>query len=453
MKIEIQAEMPGIKSIKEKNSMKKKALVKMAVLMLAMCACMPLAAKAQAEAPAITKGPVTIRMWILDGAETPIYKDLLPKIDAAYPEFTLDFAFYPNDEYYSKLQMSQMVGDTPEIVIMDATELAYYVMNKMVIPLDSYLDATIKADLLQSVLDEGTFSGKLYSTAQFDSGMSFWANKSMLQNAGVRIPTSYKEAWSKNEFEDALVKLKASGVKYPFFMRQNSPKTLYYTYLPIVKGFGGDFMNRQTLLTQGTLNSKETIAAYDYISWLVKSGFVNPLCDYEDAFYARKESAIALIGHWKYKEHIQYLGDDAILVPFPDFGNGVYTGIGSVISSITSTAEKKGIVDLCWKVLNESLKPENISAMTDLNGAIPSRVSVLNTKPQYSKGGLLYLYREQLEDGRGYVRPQTPAHNAIYNVMKTLTAEVFLGGNASKLLNDAAKNMDQLIIENGWNKK
>ena len=57
----------------------------------------------------------------------------------------------------------------------------------------------------------------------------------MLENAGVRIPADYKDAWDKAEFEDALKKLKDSGVEWPIYVRQNKPSTEYYTWMPFCR--------------------------------------------------------------------------------------------------------------------------------------------------------------------------------------------------------------------------
>ena len=62
---------------------------------------------------------------------------------------------------------------------------------------DSYISDELKNDLLPSVLAECTYGEQLYGVAQFDAGLSLWGSKSMLEDAGVRIPTSYKEAWTK----------------------------------------------------------------------------------------------------------------------------------------------------------------------------------------------------------------------------------------------------------------
>jgi multiple sugar transport system substrate-binding protein len=351
-----------------------------------------------------------------------------------------------------KLRLAPTVGDTPEIIIIDALQVPYFYELGLIENIDSRVSPSLRADLLQSVIDESTYDGKLHAIAQFDSGMALWANKSMLQKAGVRIPASYKEAWTKAEFEDALAKLKASGVKWPIYIRQNRPQSLYFTYLPVVHSFGGDYLNRKTLLSEGTLNSKETIAAYDYLTWMVQKGYLNALCDYEDAFYGKRESALSLLGHWKYSDHVKDLGDDAIIIPIPDFGSGVYTCTGSTVITMSTDATKRGKADDAWKVIERAMEPKYINMVTDYNGAVPARKSIFDSKENFKKGGRLYLYREQLEANRSYLRPMTPAHNTIYTSLAKGVRDILTGVSASEALNNAVKEIDTVIKENDWNK-
>jgi multiple sugar transport system substrate-binding protein len=391
-----------------------------------------------------------IKVWVSSGAEDAVYKKLFDKMRK---ELSIEIKdeYYPKDELDGKLQVAPTVGDAPDMIIVDYLQIPSYYESGLIESLDKRMPASLKSDLLPSVAAESTYRGKLVATAQFDAGMALWANKSMLKQAGIRIPTSYKNAWTKKEFEDALAKLKAGGVKWPLYIRQNKPSSLYFTFMPVLASFGGDYVNRKTMLAKGTLDGAGTVAAYSYITWLESKGYLNANCDYENGFFGRKESALALIGHWKYTDHVNGLGDDAILVPVPNFGKGVYTCSGSTVWAMTTAATKNGTADLVWKVLSNSLNPDSISMVTDFNGAIPSRKSVLAQDKNFQKGGRLYLYREQLEAGISVLRPLTPAHMTIYSAMETATSDIIHGADAAKTLSAAAKSIDAIIVENGWN--
>lgn len=400
-------------------------------------------------------GPATVaknsmKVWVSSGAEDTVYKALFAELEKELGAEIID-EYYPKDELDSKLQVAPVVGDVPDMLIVDYLQIPAYYEIGLIAPLDSRISKDLLSDLIPSVVAESTYDDKLVSVAQFDAGMGLWANKSMLENVGVRIPTSYKDAWTKAEFEDALKKLKASGVKYPIYIRQNKPSSLYFTYMPVLASFGGDYVNRNTMLAQGTLDSEETIAAYDYMTYLLKQGYLDGKVDYENAFFGRKESALALIGHWKYTDHVENLGDDAIVIPTPDFGKGVFTCSGSTVWAMTTAAVENGSADLVWKVLEKSLDPKYMRMVTDFNGAIPSRKSVMDTVDDLQEGGRLYIYREQLEAGISVLRPLTPAHMTIYTAMQNATADILYGADARTTLVQAAKEIDEVILENGWN--
>lgn len=138
-----------------------------------------------------------IRMWLAGGSETDFYKSMLTSIDEAHPEFTIEYEIFPNDELINKLQLAPSVGDTPDLLVIDSLRVPLFMTQDMIACIDDYISDDLKNDLLPSVIGECTYDGKLYGVAQFDSGLSLWGNKSMLEEAGVRIPTSYKEAWTK----------------------------------------------------------------------------------------------------------------------------------------------------------------------------------------------------------------------------------------------------------------
>ncbi len=391
-----------------------------------------------------------ITVWISSGAEDDIYREMFDSIEAELGVTIVD-EYYAQDEVDSKMKTSQIAGDMPDAVIIDYLFIPNYYEAGLIAELDDYISTEITDDFLPSVLSECTYNDSIISVAQFESGLAFWANKEMLENAGVRIPESYTDAWDKEEFEDALAKLKESGVEYPLYVRQNKPSTEYYTWMPFVASFGGDYMNRETGLCTGTLDSEETIQAFEYLSWLFEMGYCDPNCDYDDSF-PKGENALALYGHSKYQDYSAGVGEDnLILVPLPDMGNGVYTCSGSTVMVMTTGAQEKGVDDAAWAVLEKAVSPEYITMVVEVNGAIPARLSAMDAIEEYQEGGKLYLYREQLEAGISFMRPYTCAHMTIYDAVTTVISDIYAGADAEEELHSAAEYVDEIIMENGWN--
>ena len=397
--------------------------------------------------------PVIINIWCTDGAETVVYTQMWDDFNANHTDIQVKYLFFAQDELLNKLATSGELGDTPEVVVVDGLQIPYFQELDMIACLDEFITEDLKNDVLPSVWAENTYDGSIYGVAQFDSGMALWTRKSVLEELGARIPTSYKEAWTKAEFEEILAKAKEAGYEYPLFIRQNKPSSVYFTFMPILASMGGDYLSRETYTAKGTLDSENTIAAYSWIKEMIEKGFINPACDYEDAFYNtdRHEALFSMLGHWKYSDHVGAYGDDAIIVPMPDFGGGVYTCSGSTVDVMTTAAVERGVAAQAWTVLEAMMSPEYIRMVCEVNGGVPARSSVMDSMEQWQAGGRLYLYREQLEGGISYLRPITPAHATVYNACSQVLTDILAGGDPAELLQVAAEEVDEIIYENGWN--
>lgn len=397
---------------------------------------------------------VVLELWKHAGteAESAFYDKMIDNFNKSQDKIEIKATTLPNQSYHDQMRAAALTGGLPDILDIDFTEMPYMAYQGFLNPLDKYLTPELKKDMLPSVLGEGAYDGQLYFVGQFESGLSFWANKSYLEKAGVRIPASVKDAWSKEEFEDALAKLQQlPEVEYALDVSVARGEGWWiYSYLPWVKGFGGDFENRETHKAEGVLNSEATVNSFKYLQDLINKGYVNKVQTTFDDFHGSKSSALMLVGHWMGPAHEESLGDDAILIPFPDFGNGVYTTGGSWGWTMTSEAEKDGVAQEAWKALEYFTSAENVKGITETNGAIPSRISVLDGIDKYKPGGKYYLYREQLEFGHAWPRPITPAFSTFQKSVGAATMNIILGADVKKELDEAAKNIDQTIKDAGY---
>lgn len=411
--------------------------------------------KAESKTEASSQKGKEITVWIpsnLTESERDYYYKMLGEIDDTHEEFYLSVS--EQADLSNQLLSAIISDDLPDLTMSDGNRLGVFCHAGVFLPLDTYFSDELKADLLPSIIDECTYApeGKLYNIAQFDSGLALWANRSMLEEVGARIPTSYKEAWDRAEFEEICGKLKEKGYwALDVGQADTTGSKFYYTYLPVVKSFGGDWIDRNTMMAEGALNSEGTIAAAEYLHWLSEEGYINAMADSDDGYYGKKDTCMLLYGHWMAPQVEELLGDDGILVPIPDFGHGVYTGSGSQTWGITTKAEKNGTVEECVSVLKELVKPEYVQGMSDANGSVPGLRSVLEKDPKYAEGGKLYLFREQLEGGIAVNRPHTPAAVYVRATIGQTLRDILAYGNAEGAMNDITKDIDQLITDNNYN--
>ncbi|MBN1259583.1 MAG: sugar ABC transporter substrate-binding protein [Anaerolineae bacterium] len=404
------------------------------------------------EALAPPAEPINVQVWIHagQGSEREAINASAAEFNSIQDFYEVELVELPDGSYTDQVNAAALAGDLPCLLDFDGPLLYNFAWSGYLRPLDEYVSPVLLNDFLPSIVAQGAYKGELYSLGQFDSGLAIYGNKAYLDAAGVRIPTSIADAWTLEEFEDALAKLKAlPEVEYPLDMHFNYGRGEWYTYgfSPILQGFGGDLIDRSDYqLATGTLDGPESLAAMEALQRWVDSGWVNPGQTTDDDFYGSKTAALVWVGHWMYNTHKDELGDDLVLIPMPDFGAAPATGMGSWNWGITSSCETP---DGAWAFLEFLLRPEEIIRMTDGNGAIPARKSALALREDlFGKDGALNIFIQQLESGVAVPRPITPAYATITNEFAFAVDTIVNGGDVQQALTDAASNIDQDIADN-----
>lgn len=407
---------------------------------------------APASADSTSAEPVTITVWTHagQGGEREAVQQFMKDFNAKQSEYAVELIELPDGSYTDQVNAAALAGDLPCLLDFDGPLLYNFAWSGYLTPLTGKIDQAVLDDFLPSIIEQGTYKGELYSLGQFDSGLSLWGNKSYLDAAGVRIPTSIEDAWTLEEFESALAALQAlPEIEYALDMHFNYGRGEWYTYAysPLLQGFGGDLIDRSDYsAATGTLDGPESVAAMQALQNWINAGYVNPGQTTDDDFYGSKISALVWVGHWMYPAHSEALGEDMVLIPMPDFGAGAATGMGSWNWGITSSCKNP---DGALAFLNHMIEPENILIMTDGNGAIPARKSALAQREElYGEGGPLNIFIQQLEGDVAIPRPITPAYAIITNEFAFAVDSIVNGGDVQQALSEAAAAIDQDIEDN-----
>ncbi|HIE38942.1 MAG TPA: sugar ABC transporter substrate-binding protein [Anaerolineales bacterium] len=394
--------------------------------------------------------PVTVTLWFHSGRgeERDALNQILANFAAARDDIVVDAVELPEGSYNEQVQAAAFSDDLPCLLDFDGPFVYNYVWGGFMLPLDDYISDEMRSDFLPSILEQGTYQdGKLYSLGQFDSGLAIWANKAYLEAAGVRIPT-LDEPWTREEFEAALAALQAlPEVDYALDMKMNYGRGEWFTYgfSPILQSFGGDLINRTDYQSaDGVLNGPESVAAMEMVQSWFEMGYVNPE-PAGDTDFVDGKAALSWVGHWVAPGYMEALGDNLLLLPMPDFGNGPKTGMGSWNWGITTNCENP---DAAWEVLEFILQPEQILVMTNANGAVPARKSALAMSDLYGPDGFLNLYVQQLEAGVAVPRPVTPAYPVITSAFAEAFDNIKDGADVQTEMDRAVEKIDQDIQDN-----
>ncbi|KAF3999154.1 ABC transporter substrate-binding protein [Glaciimonas immobilis] len=399
---------------------------------------------------ASTQAQIIVSMWAHagPGPERDVYRAAVAAFNAAHTDVQVEFIALPEGSYSDQVNAATLARKLPCVLDFDGPSLYNYAWSGKIIALDQFPAINdLKNTMLKTLVQQGTYNGKLYSVGQFDSGLAIWGNLKMLQKAGVRIPASVEDAWTGPEFEDVLKKLKNDGVAYPLDMKFNYGigEWITYSFTPIIQSFGGDLINRKTYQSaDGVLNNPGSVKALQMVQRWVRQGYVNPSAKSDNDFTQGK-SALSYVGHWTYSGYKKALGSDLVLIPMPRFGGKAVTGAGSWNWGISSNCKQP---QAAAKLLAHLMSKQEVLRVAAANGAVPGLVSAIPASPDFVNGGPLRVYLDQLSGGVAVIRPQTPAYPAITTAFYESVNNIVAGANVKKELDKAVKKIDQNIEDN-----
>jgi multiple sugar transport system substrate-binding protein len=437
--------------------MKKQTLWSLLSLMVVMAvlvaACGPQATEAPVEPtePPAEAETVTIDIWFHSGKgeERDALNAQVEDFNGMQDEVQINAIQLPEGSYNDQVNSAALAGDLPCLLDFDGPNLYNYAWAGYLRPIDEYVSDELRNDFLPSIIEQGSYAGNLYSLGTFDSGLAIWANKTYLEEAGVRIPEGVDDAWTFEEFSEALDALQAlDEVEYAIDFKMNYGAGEWFTYgfSPIVQGFGGDLIDRSDYQSaDGVLNSEGSVAALEWFQSLFEDGYAIAEPGGDDDFYGKKIAALAFVGHWMWGPHSEGLGDDLVLLPMPIWPEKPATGMGSWNWGITTNCENP---DAAWTFLEYLIQPEEILRMTNANGAVPARVSAIEQSELFAEGGPLNVFVQQLQGGVAIPRPATPAYPAITSAFAEAVNNIVAGAGVQEELDSAVEKIDQDIEDN-----
>ena len=390
----------------------------------------------------------TMQVWAHSGpeAERQTLEQQVESFNASQKEVTVEIKCLPEGSYNAQIQAAAISGELPDVLEFDGPFVYNYVWQNNLIPLDPLLTPEVRQDLLPSIINQGTYNDRLYSVGTFDSGLGLYGYRSLLQAAGVRIPQGNQDAWTGAEFQQILVDLAEKDADGQVLDLKLNYQGEWFTYgfSPIIQSAGGDLIDRSNYQSaSGVLNSKPAVAAMERLQSWIQQGYVDPNID--DAAFTRKRVALSWVGHWAYQDYLKAAGDDLVLLPLPNFGQGSKTGQGSWNWGITSNCRNP---QAAMRFLEFLLQIDEVLAMTNANGAVPATKTAIAKSPLYAEGGPLRLFSSQLLTGKSIPRPQTPAYPVITSVFQQAFADIRHGTDVKTALDKAATSINQDIEDN-----
>ena len=147
---------------------------------------------------------------------------------------------------------------------------------------------------------------------------------------------------------------------------------------------------------------------------------------------------------WNALASVEAIGDDLLILPPPDFGDGPKIGGGSWQWGISSEC---AAADGAREYLEFSFKDEYITQFADTQIVIPATEGAAAASEYFGENGVLRPFVE-LSQEYAVLRPETPAYAVISSTFETAAKDIMNGADVQSTLDTAVNDIDTNIESN-----
>ena len=180
---------------------------------------------------------------------------------------------------------------------------------------------------------------------------------------------------------------------------------------PFLQSFGGDIVDRSTFTTaEGALNGPEAVAFGEWWQSLFTKGYVSGTtqdsADRDTGFIDGKY-ALQWNGNWAGGLAKEKIGDDLLILPAPNFGNGARIGAGSWQFGVSANSKNK---EGATEFIEFMMQDKYMVQFSDVTGNIPATTAAAAASKNYAPGSSFAIFFE-LHGGPSHA---SPAYAGLY---------------------------------------
>lgn len=338
--------------------------------------------------------------------------------------------------YANKVSAAVLSGTLPDLILVDGPNVSNYAANEMIIPLDSYISTESKEDLLDSIVEQGTYNDQLYAVGLWESSVALFYNKKMLAEAGIAVPETMEDAWTWSELLEVAKQL-TTDERYGITLTNEIGEQITYTYSPMVVENGSDLMSPDGSTATGYYNGEATVKAVETIKSFYDAGVAN-VSPTATEFHDGKSAMLLGGAHQIGTLDASYPDLEYGITFYPAGEDGTLKcPTGSWALSITSNCATPADA---WLFLDWMTNTEGNVAGCTASGNLPSRhssVQLLDQFQEYPRN----VFVQQLESS-GAPRPRTPVYTLLSNQFVTAVTDAIAGIDIQTKLDEGAQIID-----------
>jgi multiple sugar transport system substrate-binding protein len=187
-----------------------------------------------------SQGPVTIKfqsLAFLPETQTAT-KKIVDDFNTANPNIKVDLVQGSWDNVHDQLVTQFAGGTAPDVIHDESADMTGFATGGYLADLSGSLDPAVKSAISPGVLDAVTVDGKVIAAPTVLQSYLVFANKKMLDDAGVTIPTGKTMTW--DQFAQISKQVKDKTGKPGVGWGLKSPTA---SFMNLALGFGGKYFD------------------------------------------------------------------------------------------------------------------------------------------------------------------------------------------------------------------
>ena len=410
--------------------------MKKKVLSVVMAAAMITSVFGATAVTASAAEPEELTIWVheTDSEEGKLYKQLVDEFNEKYDgtyHATLSQIARSGDAggYDDKVNAAISNGGLPDVFTVDGVTVAQYADAEAIVPIEDYFTEDELSDFNPSIIQQGTYDGKLYTLGTMDSSVGIFYNKDMFEKAGIE-PATAENPWTLAELEDAAAKLTTDDC-YGITMSQDAKdETVIYFFLPLIYSQGSSVLDEDGETADGYLNGDATKNVFNWIKEMVDNGYASAT-PAENSFELG-QAAMALTGSWEPGNLAKYdINWGLMPMAIYDEDSEPASACGSwtfAMSSNCSDEHKDGAAEL----IRFMTSTDASARMYEANAMPPARTSAFDQIEAFNEEPLS-VFNYQLQN-TAKARPVSVNYPILSNQFATALQNVLTGMDVEEAL-------------------
>jgi N,N'-diacetylchitobiose transport system substrate-binding protein len=209
----------------------------------------------------------TLTVWLMNGsAPEPLTTALHKEFGDANSNVTIKYEVQEWNGIQDKLTTALASDNPPDVIELGNTQAPSFAAEGVLTDLSGDVESLNGGQWLESLKASGEWDGKQFSTPFYAANREVLYRTDLFEQAGITAPPTSREEWL-----DAITKLKAKFAGNPKFQALYLPGQNWYALLSFIYDEGGDIAEKDGTKFSATMDSDEAKAGLEFYKQLVEA--------------------------------------------------------------------------------------------------------------------------------------------------------------------------------------